>query len=160
MRRKIIITLGALALALVAGAAALLPRGSDTTPAITMYRSSTCPCCHKWGEVMERAGMRVRTVIADDQAAVKERLGVPWELTSCHTSTVGGYVVEGHVPAEAVLRMLAETPLLTGIGVGGMPAGSPGMESLHPEAYEVAGFAGGRVTETFERRDALGQRVP
>jgi hypothetical protein len=159
MTSRIPTVLAAVALALAAGAAALLPRGGEGAPLITMYRSSTCPCCHLWGETMERAGFRVRSVIDDDQAGVKERHEVPWELTSCHTSTVEGYVLEGHVPAGAVRRLLDERPALAGVGVGGMPAGSPGMPSLNPEPYEVKGFAAGAVTGVYERRDAFGRRA-
>jgi hypothetical protein len=91
---------------------------------------------------MRENGFTVKLEDADDFAAVKEQRGVPAELQSCHTAIVDGYVVEGHVPADDVKRMLAERPKIVGIAVAGMPVGSPGMEveGAQPEAYEVIAF--------------------
>lgn len=101
---------------------------SAALPKITMYKDPNCGCCGKWGEAAKAAGFALATVHSSDMAAVKERLGVPDSLLSCHTSTVGGYVVEGHVPLPAVKRLLRSKPRIRGIAVAGMPIGSPGME--------------------------------
>lgn len=99
-------------------------------PAITMYRSPSCGCCLKWAEVARSAGYPVEVVPSDDIMAVKAKLGVPQSVTSCHTATVAGYVVEGHVPIAAIDKLLRTKPkAIAGIGVAGMPAGSPGMET-------------------------------
>lgn len=97
-------------------------------PLVTVYKSPTCGCCKAWAEYMEREGFRVETRDVADLRAVKDSLGVPTDLASCHTGTVEGYVVEGHVPAEPIRRMLDERPDVRGLAVPGMPIGSPGME--------------------------------
>ena len=97
-------------------------------PTLTVYKSPTCGCCAMWAEHMEAAGFTVETRDRDDMAAVKDSLGLPSDLASCHTGVVGGYVVEGHVPAEQVARLLQERPDALGLAVPGMPIGSPGME--------------------------------
>ena len=111
-------------------------------PLVTVTRDPSCGCCGAWAEHLEAAGFPVRMVETDELDAVKRRLGVPEELASCHTAEVGGYVVEGHVPAPAVRRLLAERPSATGLAVPGMPAGSPGMDfpGVTPENYEVILF--------------------
>ena len=97
-------------------------------PTLTVFKSPTCGCCAMWVEHMEAAGFTVVTKDRDDMAAVKDSLGLPSDLASCHTGVVDGYVVEGHVPAEQVARLLEETPEALGLAVPGMPIGSPGME--------------------------------
>ena len=111
--------------AAVVPTAAALPADA---PVITVYKSPTCGCCSTWATYMGRQGFRVETVDTDDLAAVRDSLGIPGDLSACHTATVGGYTVEGHVPAEHVRRLLAEAPDARGIAVPGMPLGSPGME--------------------------------
>ena len=100
----------------------------DGTPLVTVYKTPTCGCCKAWAAYMEREGFRVESRDVADLAAVKDSLGVPSDLASCHTGVVDGYVVEGHVPAEHVRRLLAERPDARGLTVPGMPIGSPGME--------------------------------
>lgn len=97
-------------------------------PVLTVYKSPTCGCCSTWATYMGRQGFRVETVETADLAAVRDSLGVPGDLSACHTATVGGYTVEGHVPADQIRRLLAEKPDARGIAVPGMPIGSPGME--------------------------------
>ena len=103
-------------------------------PRIVMHRSPTCGCCMKWAEAARTAGFNVSVTETNDIMAVKQKLGVPAEVTSCHTSVAGGYVVEGHVPFDAVKKLLRTRPKIRGIGVAGMPAGSPGMEA-HGHAH-------------------------
>ncbi|BBK38131.1 CopG family transcriptional regulator [Allostella sp. ATCC 35155] len=137
---------------LLAAGAALLPANlAAASPAktLTVFKDPACGCCDGWVAHMRQAGFRV-TVAAGDVYAAKERLGVPEDLASCHTATVDGYVIEGHAPADAVRRLLAERPAATGLAVPGMPAGSPGMEGGAPETYDVVVF-GPRSRATFGR---------
>lgn len=97
-------------------------------PTLTVYKSPTCGCCQMWVEHMEAAGFQVESRDRTDMGVVKDSLGVPSDLASCHTAVVGDYVVEGHVPAEHVARLLEEAPEARGLAVPGMPIGSPGME--------------------------------
>jgi hypothetical protein len=105
------------------------PLAAAPLPPMVTTRSPTCGCCMKWVEAMRKAGFRVTVRESDDMAAVKARLKVPESLYSCHTTTVGGLVVEGHVPANAIRTLLARKPKgVIGISAPGMPRGSPGME--------------------------------
>lgn len=108
-----------------------------TLPEVEVYRSPHCGCCGKWVEHMRGAGFRVNVHNVDDVGAARARLGMPDRYGSCHTARVGGYVVEGHVPAQDVRRLLAEQPQARGIAVPSMPPGSPGMESPHPMPYDT-----------------------
>ena len=117
---------------------------------LTVYRSRTCGCCGKWIEHAEAAGFTVKDEVTEDMAAIKAQYAVPQNLTSCHTTVVGNYVIEGHVPAEDVQRLLVEQPDVAGIAVPGMPAGSPGMESGdYVEPYTVFSFTESGETATF-----------
>jgi hypothetical protein len=93
----------------------------------TIYKDPYCGCCGKWGSYMETNGYETEEVLEDDMSKIKEQFGVPQELQSCHTSEIDGYVVEGHIPNEAVEKLLEERPDIKGIGMAGMPNGSPGM---------------------------------
>ena len=107
---------------------------------ITVHRDPNCGCCVGWVQHLQRAGFRTQVLETKNVDAVKTRLGVPDDLAACHTAEVAGYVVEGHVPASALKRFLAERPNATGLAVPGMPIGSPGMEGSKPEVYEVVLF--------------------
>lgn len=128
----------------------LSPASGSELPTVTVYKSPACTCCAAWAEHMEEAGFRVETVEDRNLTLVKHDNGVPGSLFSCHTATVGGYTVEGHVPADDVKRMLAERPDIRGIGVAGMPAGSPGMPGV-PEGYTVASFTEEGATSVYAR---------
>lgn len=121
---------------------------------MTVYKSDSCGCCGGWVEHMRKAGYAIRIVSTDDLAPVKTRLGVPDSLWACHTAVVDGRVIEGHVPAAAVAAFLRAPGASRGIGVGGMPTGSPGMEApgYAPERYDVMRFGGGAPARfmTFE----------
>lgn len=99
-------------------------------PRVAVAKSPTCGCCGAWVEHMRAAGFEVDVQDVSDEAlaAIKQRIGLTPEQTSCHTGQIGDYFVEGHVPAEDVKRLLAERPEAHGLAVPGMPAGSPGME--------------------------------
>lgn len=98
-----------------------------TLPTVVAYRSPTCGCCEMWTEHMRAAGFRVDVKTTADMAAVKREAGVPAATQSCHTAHVGGYVVEGHVPADDIKRLLAQKPDALGLAVPGMVPGTPGM---------------------------------
>ena len=112
-------------------------------PSVAVFKSATCGCCAKWNEHMSTAGYTVTSRDMTDMNAVKDEHRVPSSLRSCHTALVGGYVIEGHVPADVVAKLLAERPAgVVGIAVPGMPAGSPGMESADgfKTPYQVMAF--------------------
>lgn len=110
--------------------------------AITVYKDPNCGCCSAWIEHLREGGYKVRAVDSDDMAAVKKRLGVPENLESCHTGVVdaSGQVVEGHVPATALAKLIA-APAVKGVAVPGMPANSPGMGKMNGKLVTVD-FAG------------------
>jgi len=116
-------------------------------PALVVYKTPSCGCCKGWVKAMETAGFKVEVHDLDDLSATKHAAGVPDELQACHTARIGGYVVEGHVPAEDIRRLLAERPDIAGIAAPGMPMGSPGMEGAYKDHYDVVTFGGsGRST--------------
>jgi hypothetical protein len=105
---------------------------------MTVHKSASCGCCAKWVEHVQKHGFTVKVVNTDDIMAVKAKAGIPDTLASCHTATVGGYVVEGHVPAADIKKLLASKPKAKGIAVPGMPMGSPGMEhGDHRQPYQT-----------------------
>lgn len=138
---------GLLSLLAAAGIAPATLARAEAKPLVTVTKDPNCGCCTGWAKHLERAGYPVRIVEAGDLQPLKRRLGVPQDLASCHTAEAAGYVIEGHVPAPAVSRLLAEKPEAVGLAVPGMPVGSPGMEGGAPEVYEVVLFGrGGRVS--------------
>jgi len=106
-------------------------------PLVDVWKTPRCGCCVKWIEHLEANGFTVQRHDVMDLSEVKRQNRVPRDMEACHTATVGGYVVEGHVPAADVQRLLREKPKLRGLAVPGMPLGSPGMESPTPEPYSV-----------------------
>lgn len=111
-------------------------------PVVTVYKSPTCGCCSKWIQHMKTEGFDVKSTDQMDVTPIKTQYGVPLDAQSCHTALVGGYVLEGHVPASAVKKLLKDKPKVVGLAVPGMPVGSPGMEvpSGQVEAYNVVAF--------------------
>ena len=117
---------------------------------VVMYKDPNCGCCGKWAEHMRENGFSVKEISSAEMGAVKRAAGVPQKLGSCHTAKVGGYIVEGHVPASDVKRMLTEQPAIVGISAPGMPLGSPGMEGPYPaDRYDVISFDGEGRTAIF-----------
>jgi hypothetical protein len=138
--------------ALLAGAGASAMATSvraEALPKAVVTKDPNCGCCGGWVEHLKAAGFPVEVTEVADVNGIKVRLGVPQALAACHTAEVGGYVIEGHVPAPAIKRLLSERPAAKGLAVPGMPVGSPGMEidGAEPETYEVIlfGLAGQRV---------------
>jgi hypothetical protein len=104
---------------------------------VEVFKSPYCGCCEKWVEHMRKAGFDVVTKDVNDVPATRKLTGMPERFGSCHTAKVGGYVVEGHVPAADVQRLLKENPKAVGLAAPGMPQGSPGMETNHPQPYDT-----------------------
>ena len=108
---------------------------------ITVFKSASCGCCAKWVEHLRKNGYEVRVSNIEAMNAVKARFNVPAEMRSCHTAVIGGYVIEGHVPAGDIQRLLKEKPKVAGLAVAGMPLGSPGMEvpdgTVQPHVVEI-----------------------
>jgi hypothetical protein len=116
------------AVAGLSAVASVPARAATAWPAVDVFKSPTCGCCGAWVEHLKASGFDVRVTEVDDTAAARKRLGMPDAFGSCHTATVGGYVLEGHVPAAEVKRLLGAKPKAIGLAVPGMPVGSPGME--------------------------------
>ncbi len=114
----------------------------ETLPTVTVYKTPTCGCCSKWVDHMREAGFTVNATDLDDLSDIKAQFSVDDRVHSCHTAVVDGYVVEGHVPADLVKRMVSEKPAIAGIAVPGMPIGSPGMEveGRPAQRYQVLAF--------------------
>jgi hypothetical protein len=156
-----------LGFALIAGATGLLVlRGDDAKAAgvsaalvpaakpipIKVYKSPTCGCCKSWVEHLQKNGFAVESVNMPDLSAVKTKYGVKQQLQSCHTAIVGNYVVEGHVPADVIKKLLTERPKVAGLAVPGMPMGSPGMEGAFSQRYDVLTFDKDGKTTVYARR--------
>ena len=127
----------------LAGIAFTAPLGAaEGLPKVVVAKDPTCGCCSGWVDHLKQAGFPLAVIETPEISRVKTRLGVPRALAACHTAEVGGYVIEGHVPAPAIRRLLAERPQATGLAVPGMPVGSPGMqvEGMEPDTYEVVLF--------------------
>ena len=120
----------------------------------TVYKSATCGCCKKWVEHMEKSGYKVTAHDVPDVAVYKKRYGVPDALGSCHTAIVtSGYIVEGHVPADVIDKLVAQAPKdIIGLAVPGMPQGSPGMESGTKDKYDIVAFDKAGKTRVFASR--------
>ncbi|CAB1369044.1 DUF411 domain-containing protein [Denitratisoma oestradiolicum] len=104
---------------------------------VEVFKSPYCGCCGKWVEHLRQSGFEVKAHDVEDVPAVRQKLGMPDRLGSCHTAKIGGYVVEGHVPAADIQRLLKEKPKALGLSVPSMPPGSPGMESSKPMPYQT-----------------------
>jgi hypothetical protein len=120
---------------------------------ITVYKTPTCGCCAKWVEHMKAAGFAPTVNDLPELSAIKTKHAIPPALQSCHTALVDGYIVEGHVPADLVQKMLKERPKVAGIAVPGMPMGSPGMEQGdRKDPYDVLTFDASGNTTVFASR--------
>lgn len=126
----------------------------DKNSEILLFRKSTCGCCGRWAEYMGKNGFNVKTTELSSLDDVKDKYHIPKKLRSCHTAFVAGkYVVEGHVPAEDVKKLLREHPAgIVGIAVPDMPVGSPGMEGDHVEHYDVLAFDEKGKTTVYDHR--------
>lgn len=133
------------AVAVCAAAFAVVTAAAPTVrpaakPTITVYKDPSCGCCKNWIEHLRKHGYTVDAKDTPDMATIKSTLGVPRDLRSCHTAVVAGYLIEGHVPAPDIDRLLSSKPKVKGLAVPGMPMGSPGMEGGAPQHYNVVAF--------------------
>jgi hypothetical protein len=150
----------ALGVAAATLAGGLIARSGAATPAaqrapgplITVYKNASCGCCKKWIEHVRAAGFQVEAHDTAALAAVMDHYGVPKRLAACHTAVVDGYVIEGHVPADVIARLLKERPPIAGMAVPGMPAGSPGMDSPTPVRYAIITFDQAGRTSVYAHR--------
>jgi hypothetical protein len=125
--------------------------GQPDQPSIEVYKSATCGCCSKWVEHLKEHGFNVHTTNREDLAELKASHKVPPAVQSCHTAVVNGYVIEGHVPASDVQRLLKERPAVIGLAAPGMPVGSPGMEipGVKAQPFDVLAFDKAGTTRVF-----------
>ena len=140
-------------LSLLLTALLLSTAGAGDAPVIKVYKTPTCGCCVKWIDHLEQAGFNVESETLSNVDSVKAANAVPPRLASCHTALVDGYVIEGHVPADIISRLLDEKPDIAGVAVPGMPVGSPGMEmGARKDPYQVISFDDeGRLAVYAER---------
>lgn len=142
-----VLAIAAVLTAIAIAGVMLSPKAHATQ--ITVYKSPTCNCCDLWVRHLESDGFDVTVNNISRTADIKQDLGVPRQLYACHTATMGNYVIEGHVPASDIMTLKAKQPNIEGIGVGGMPMGSPGMDAGPAiEPYNVLAYRG-LQTKTF-----------
>ncbi len=121
----------------ITAALAITPLAHAANPVIDVYKTSTCGCCKAWIEHLKDNGFTVRAHDVEAPEVMRAKFGIPAKYGSCHTGVVNGYAVEGHVPADAIKRLLKQKPKASGLAVPGMPMGSPGMEGDRKDAYDV-----------------------
>lgn len=134
-----------------------VPSEAQGSWTLVVYKDPNCGCCDKWAEHMKTHGFSVESVLESDLSVRKRALGVPDGLWACHTAVVDGYVIEGHVPAADVERLLEDRPEAKGLAVPGMPVGSPGMEyGGRRQAFDVLLFDATGNTTVFKHHPASG----
>ncbi len=128
-------------------------QSASNLPQVLVHKSPTCGCCKLWVDHLRKEGFAVDVKDVDNMSSIKERVGIPYGMGSCHTAEVDGYFVEGHVPAEQIKRLLSERPKAKGLTVPAMPLGSPGMEvsSGEVQPYDVLLVAEDGSTSVFAR---------
>jgi hypothetical protein len=128
------------------------PQSASQSVTVTVFKDPNCGCCRLWVDHLRKHAFTVVTKDTSDVATIKNSARVPQAHRSCHTAFVNGYVIEGHVPAADVQRLLKEKPKVAGLAVGGMPVGSPGMEvGNRKDAYEVVAFNRDGTTQVYAR---------
>ena len=123
---------------------------------VLVYKSPTCGCCTKWERHLEANGFSVTSKKRTDMDAIKNDARIPRGMRACHTAMVDGYIIEGHVPASDIKRLLKERPEVLGLTVPGMPLGSPGMEAARSEAYDVLALRADGTHEVFAAHQGSG----
>ena len=125
---------------------------AEPMPAVAVYKDPGCECCARWVKHLSANGFVTTVRDSSDMASVKRTIGVPDALQSCHTAVVGKYVIEGHVPADVIKKLLAEKPAVMGLAVPGMPMGSPGMEGSPKQPYNIIAFERDGKTRVYVKR--------
>jgi hypothetical protein len=136
-------------LGIAVAAALVATKVAAAVPVVEVYKSPTCGCCGKWVEHLRTSGFAVNVNDIPNVDAFRAKAGVPAALASCHTALVSGYVVEGHVPAADIRKLLAERPKALGLAVPGMPMGAPGMDAPHARGYDVLLFQADGTTRVY-----------
>ena len=129
------------------GAGIPAERDGQASAVVTLYSSPTCGCCHEYEKYLEENGFEVEPISTDDLTEIKDNLSIPTDMQSCHTVTIEGYFVEGHVPVKAIRKLLEEQPRIDGIALPGMPSGSPGMGGEKTEPFVIYSITDGEVEE-------------
>ena len=147
-----VLLLSVLAAGLLA-AACSTPAAQPSANRVVVSKTPSCGCCAKWVDHMKAAGFEVEVRNMESTTEAREKAGVPIDLASCHTATVDGYALEGHVPSDLVRKMLKERPKIAGLAVAGMPIGSPGMEQPgFQQPYDVTAFDNAGKRFVYARR--------
>jgi hypothetical protein len=152
MRKSVIVLLSVFALVGATAAAALRPAPLAPLPKVVVYKNASCGCCSKWIDYLKSAGFPVEVHDVDDVSEFADASGVPSALRSCHTAVVQGYVIEGHVPADLMQKLLTEKPRLAGLSVPGMVVGSPGMDGSPAQHYDVVSWSKDGKTAVYAKR--------
>lgn len=144
-----------LGFALLAGMGGTACAGTPPVRNLTVFKTPTCPCCDGWVTHMREAGFTTTVTVLSDLRPVRSSRGLPDALASCHTGLIGGYLIEGHVPAPDVIRLLDERPAAIGLAVPAMPLGSPGMETPqgHRDAYDTLLVLPSGASRVFARHN-------
>jgi hypothetical protein len=122
-------------------------RDGQASALVTVYSSPTCGCCHEYEKYLEENGFEVEPIQTEELSDMKDELNIPEEMRSCHTAKVGEYFVEGHVPVEAIWKLLDEQPPISGIALPGMPPGSPGMGGDKEQPFTIYAIVDGEAEE-------------
>ncbi|MEK7481448.1 MAG: DUF411 domain-containing protein [Patescibacteria group bacterium] len=142
----------------IGGIIYLSGRGGSAVPAeaaeltgmsVIVYKSPTCGCCQNYASYLRRAGLNVTVKETLDMNAIKEQYKIPAGLSSCHTTVLGEYVIEGHIPVEAIAKLVKERPALSGIALPGMPVGSPGMPGPKTGSWDIFGLTASGESDVF-----------
>lgn len=150
------VIIGAVVVLFIAMIGVVIARQSkpDKNSALTgitaiVYRSPSCGCCKNYINYLRGYGIRVEERLENNMTLIMKQYNVPGSLASCHTTEIGGYIVEGHIPVEAILKLITEKPSVAGIGMAGMPSGSPGMPGAKTEPFEIKEFTADGSTSPF-----------
>lgn len=119
----------------------------DNKTEVVIYKSPNCGCCVEHAAYLEKQGFEVKIELTNDTDPIKEEHSIPDEMQSCHTTIIGDYFVEGHMPIEAITKLLKEKPDVDGIALPGMPAGSPGMPGIKSEEFEIYSLKDGAISD-------------
>ena len=132
-------------LLLVGAAAPRVARAADPMP-VTLYKNPQCDCCEGYAAYLNQNGFKVTVIPSNDLEQIRKMSGVPDDLDGCHTTIMGQYVVEGHVPLEVIQRLLTEKPAIKGVSLPGMPSGTPGMPGPKDGPFKIYAFGNGAST--------------
>jgi hypothetical protein len=153
-RRSFLAQTAALGASLAGGKSVWAAVAAADPKTMTIYMSPTCGCCSKWVDHVKAAGFKTEVHEEEEMDAVKDNLGVPRDMRSCHTAQVDKYLIEGHVPAEDIKKLLDQQPKAAGLAAPGMPASSPGMAvpGQPHEPFDVLLFQRDGKSEVFAHR--------